>query len=50
MNCPYCKNTGKMYEINYQSWYDPKDSPKTLEEVIDERDCSYCMGKSKKKK
>ncbi len=46
-NCPYCKNTGKMYEINYMSWYDPNNSPKSLDEIICERDCSYCMGKSK---
>lgn len=43
--CPCCKGSGKMYEINYMSWYEPKDAPKTLDELINERDCSYCMGK-----
>lgn len=43
--CPVCKGSGKMWEVNYRSWYDPKHAPKALDELIDERDCSYCMGR-----
>lgn len=43
--CPFCKGTGKMYEVNYRSWYDKSKSPTDINELIEERDCSYCMGR-----
>ena len=42
--CPYCVD-GRAWEVNYMYWTDPNDRPKTVDELICERTCSYCMNK-----